>query len=131
MAKTTSKSKTAYYAAYKSSNRCVANRKRKLERTIKKQPNNEQAKNALADARRRRKTPTNTMWKASQKRVAQLIKQFTGECPMAVFSSNEKVAQEALSLAGKNPKFEQRYKGIPDGKVDFSLSARAWKKGNN
>ncbi len=131
MANSTSKSKTAYYASYKSSNRCVTNRKKKLERALKEQPNNAQIPLAIADARYRRRTPTNTMWKASQKRVAQLIKEFAGSCPHAVFSSNEKVAQEALATAGKSAKYDSKYANIPDGKVDFSLSARAWKKGTN
>ncbi len=131
MAKTTSKSKTAYYAAYKSSNRCVANRKKKLERTQKEQPNNQQIPIAISDARYRRRTPTNTMWKASQKRIAQLIREIAGSCPHAVFNSNDKVSQEALAMAGKGEKYESRYAHLPEGKVDFSLSARAWKKGSN
>ncbi len=129
MAKTTSKSKTAYYASYKSSTRWAANRKKRLARALKEQPNNaEQIQLAMADVKYRRRTPTNTMWKASQKRIAQLFKEVAGQCPHAVFSSNDKVSAEALATMGRNKQYPKK---AQPANINFSLGARAHDRNGN
>lgn len=62
MAKSASKGKQAAYAAYKSQNRFVTNKKRKLLKTQKAQPNNEQVAEALKNIRWTRKTPGTAIW---------------------------------------------------------------------
>lgn len=119
MAKSQSKSKQAYSSAYKSSSRWKANRKRKLERALKAQPNNEQIKRALLDISYRRRTPNNREWSHSNIRIAQLFKLFRGHASKELFSANPKTQAAALAEASR------RQVVVPDGKVSFSLGARA------
>ena len=67
-----SKSAEAYSARYKTSG-FAANRKKKLSRLLKQQPNNEQIKLALTDIHYRRKTPNTKTWSASAKRATDLV----------------------------------------------------------
>ena len=122
-----SKSKQAYSALYKSSARWATNRKIKLTRLLKQQPNNEQIKDALANIKYRRHTPnTKTVWSHGNIRLAKLFKEFTGRASADLFSSNPKVQAAALSY---RPDWE-KWK-IIEGKVSFSLGARAHdSKGN-
>jgi hypothetical protein len=122
-----SKSKQAYSALYKSSTRWATNRKIKLTRILKQQPNNEQIKDALANIKYRRHTPTTkTVWSHSNIRIAKLFKEFTGRASADLFSSNPKVQASALSYRPDTDKWK-----IIEGKVNFSLGARAHdSKGN-
>lgn len=128
MAKTSSKSKTAYLSQYKSTSRWASNRKRKLERQLKLQPGNaEQIKAAIGNISYRRKTPTNRVWSHSAIRTAQLFKYFSGRGSLDLFSSNPKT--QAAALQWFNP--ERKFVGVPDGKVSFSLAARVHDKQGN
>lgn len=125
MAKTSSKSKTAYYSQYKTASRWAANRKRKLERQLKLQPGNtEQITKAIGNISYRRGTPKNPVWSHSNRRIAVLFKYFSGRAPVELFSSNPKV--QAQALQSFNPARE--FYNLPQGKVDFSLAARAHNK---
>lgn len=88
-------------ASYKSSRRWETNRKRKLERTLKEQPNNEQIKAAMESMVYRRKTPTNQEWSSTWIRTAKLFKEFTGKFDRNIMNSNPKVASEAMQLSRK------------------------------
>lgn len=95
--KSKSKGAEGYAAAYKSSKRWESNRIRRLERTLKAQPNNEQVKAALKGGLvYRRKTPVTRMWSASWIRVAKLFKEFSGRFDPAIMSSNSDSAKAAL-----------------------------------
>ena len=122
-----SKSKQAYSALYKSSTRWATNRKIKLTRLLKQQPNNEQIKDALANIKYRRHTPsTKTVWSHGNIRLAKLFKEFTGRASVELFSSNPKVQSAALAY---RPNWENVK--VIEGKVSFSLGARAHdSKGN-
>ena len=75
MAKTTSKSRQAYYSLYKASNRWKTNRERKLLRALKRNPNNKQIEQALNNISYRRKTPGITgKWSSTRIMEAQLMK---------------------------------------------------------
>lgn len=125
MAKTVSKSKQAYYAQYKSSSRWASNRKRRLERELRRQPNNaEQIKAAIGNISYRRKTPKTQVWSHSSIRLAELFKLFEGRAPVELFSSNPKIQAQALQSVNAN----RQYVGLPQGKVNFSLAARAHDK---
>lgn len=125
MAKTTSKSKSTYYTQYKSSSRWAANRKRKLEQQLKLQPGNEeQIKKAIGNISYRRKTPKGRVWAHSQRRIAILFKEFRGSASIDLFSSNPKVQAQAL----QHFDHERKFFNLPEGKVDFSLAARAHDK---
>lgn len=126
MAKTVSKSKQAYYTQYKNSSRWAANRKRKLERQLKLQPGNEkQIQAAIGNISYRRATPKNPQWSHSAIRIAKLFKEFTGRASVDLFSSNPKT--QAAALQYYNP--DRVWHNLPQGKVDFSLGARALNKG--
>jgi hypothetical protein len=122
-----SKSKQAYSALYKSSTRWATNRKIKLTRLLKQQPNNEQIKDALANIKYRRHTPNGkTVWSHGNIRLAKLFKEFTGRASVDLFSSNPKVQSAALAY---RPDWENVK--VIEGKVSFSLGARAHdSKGN-
>jgi len=122
-----SKSKQAYSALYKSSTRWATNRKIKLTRLLKQQPNNEQIKDALGNIKYRRHTPNSkTVWSHSNIRLAKLFKEFTGRASADLFSSNPKVQSAALAYRPDADKLK-----VIEGKVSFSLGARAHdSKGN-
>jgi hypothetical protein len=122
-----SKSKQAYSALYKSSTRWATNRKIKLTRLLKQQPNNEQIKDALANIKYRRHTPNSkTVWSHGNIRLAKLFKEFTGRASVDLFSSNPKVQAAALAYRPDESKLK-----VIEGKVSFSLGARAHdSKGN-
>lgn len=98
-----------------------ANRKRRLERTLKAQPNNKQVQLALLDTGSKRKAPITPQWSHSNIRLAKLFKEFSGSAPKELFSSNPKIQQAALSALSARvlPK-------VPQTKVDFSIGARAF-----
>ena len=126
--KKTSKGQEGYYATYKSTGKYAKNRKAKLERALKAQPNNEQIKIALKNIVYRRKTPNTQVWSASEIRVAKLFKEFTGSVDRAIFNPNDKVSGPALRAVGKKqlgPKLE--FKAIPGLKKEniFALGAVA------
>jgi hypothetical protein len=124
---TASKSRQNYATLYKSSTRWATNRKIKLTRALKQQPNNEQIKEALANIKYRRHTPnTKTVWSHGNIRIAKLFKEFTGHASADLFSSNPKVQSAALAYRPNTEKLK-----VIDGKVSFSLGARAHdSKGN-
>ena len=108
---------------YKSSNRFIANRKARLERTLKKQPNNEQVKLALKDnVSYKRKAPTTPYWSHTMIKEAKIIKEVTGSMSLDIFSNIEKTnANARLHLCRKD--YSQIK--LPEGKVSFTLGARA------
>lgn len=123
MAKAQSKSRQAYSSAYKASNRWQANRKRKLLKQLKLQPNNEQVKQALLDIRYRRRTPNTAEWSKSNIQIAKLFVEFRGHAGKELFSANPKTQAAALAEPSR------RQSKLPNGKVDFTLGARAHNKG--
>ena len=120
--KSRSKGAEGYFAAYKSSKRWEANRRRKLERALKRNPGNaEQINAALKSMVYRRLTPITPTWSSSKRRIAILFKLFTGTVNPDMFSNNEKLAGPALMTHSKVklPK--------PTGRTDgmFQLGTRA------
>lgn len=96
MAKAKSKTAVAASSVYKTSRRWETNRKARLERTIRKQPNNEQAKLALKGMVYRRKTPKAPEWSASWIAAAKLFKLFGGKFNRAIMSTSVDVSRAAL-----------------------------------
>lgn len=119
--KSRSKGAEQQASSYKANKRWETNRKARLERTIKAQPNNEQAKLALKGMVYRRKTPVTRVWSASWVRVAKIFKEFTGRFDPAIMSSNPEVAKAALARPG--PK-TANYVPLPVRDM-FSLGTRA------
>ncbi len=101
MAKARSKTAEAYFSNYKSSKTWEKNRKRKLERTLKEQPNNKKVQEALSGMVYRRKTPNNREWSASWIRVAKIFKMFEGRFDRNIMSANPEVARTALQRQSK------------------------------
>ena len=98
MAKTRGPSAKAYYAAYKSQGTFAKNRRKKLERTLKAQPNNLQVAQALKNiASYRRKTPNVSTWSTTRRDTAKLFKEFTGMMNINVFNTNQDVKVLAIS----------------------------------
>lgn len=96
MAKSKSKTAVAASSVYKSTRRWETNRKLRLERTIRNQPNNEQAKAALKGMVYRRKTPKTQEWSASWIATAKLFKLFGGRFDRAIMSANVDAVRTAL-----------------------------------
>ena len=117
------KSKTAAPAAAVPQGvaRTQANRKRRLQRTLKQQPNNLQVQNALLEVGRQRKAPITKQWSHTAIRLAKLFKEFTGRAPKELVSSNPKVQQAAMSTPST-----KLFLNLPQGRVDFSIGARAF-----
>lgn len=101
--------------------RTQANRKRRLIKLFKQQPNNKQIENALLEVGSKRKAPVTSQWSHSDIRLAKLFKEFTGRAPKELFSTNPKVQQAALQTPST-----KTFDNLPKGKVDFSIGARAF-----
>jgi hypothetical protein len=101
--------------------RTQANRKRRLQKLLKQQPNNKQIENALLEVGTNRKSPITSQWSHSNIRLAKLFKEFSGRAPKELFSSNPKVQQSALQTPSTKV-----FTNLPQGKVDFSIGARAF-----
>lgn len=87
---------------YKTSGRIASNRKRRLERALKRNPENEQIRIALKGGLgQRRQTPKVEVWSHSEIRMAQLFKEVQGNFNMDILSRNEKLSAPALMSAGK------------------------------
>jgi hypothetical protein len=112
--------------ATKSAGTMEANRKRKLLKLLKQQPNNEQIKDALVNIKYRRKTPKGQEWSKTDIQTAKLFKEFTGRADWDLFSSNPKVQAAAIAMHSKKD-----FRNLPEGKVSFSLGARAHNKYGN
>lgn len=121
MATKTTKTATATTGASTGVTRTQANRKRRLLRTLKAQPNNIQVQNALLDTGTKRKAPVTSQWSHSAIRLAKLFKEFCGRAPKELFSNNPKVQQAAQSVP-----YTRVFTNLPQGKVDFSIGARAF-----
>lgn len=120
--KTRSKSAELYYTKYKTSNKQAANRKRKLERLLKEQPNNEQIATALSSVGYRRYTPKTEHWKHSMIAIANRVKRFTGKFDKNIFSADP-VLQSAAAKT-RNENIFSQYK-MPENKGSmFSIRAR-------
>ena len=101
MAKSRSKTAEANAQQYKTSRRWETNRLRKLERALKRDPNNaQQIELAMKNIVYRRKTPKTKVWSHSARRQAELFKRFVGKVYVDMFSSNEKLSAPALLKAG-------------------------------
>lgn len=109
MAAKTSKGKEAYYARYKSSGVYTKNRKRRLERALKRNPENEQIALALKDISYRRKKPSTQMWSHSARAQAQLLREM----------------QAAGNRAENSKKRAAHPHEAVDAKRPFSIQARA------
>ena len=128
MAQKTSKGQEGYYARYKSGNVQAKNRKKRLERALKRQPENAQIKQALLDIHYRRRTPGSDGWSASGIRMAKIFKEFCGAFDKAILSSNAKQSAEAMQ---KLQSTKAGFKLSPEilasaaAKAPFSIAARA------
>lgn len=120
MAKTSSKSKQAYYAQYKITRRWESNRKRRLLKALKEQPNNEQIKVALQMIGYRRKTPITRVWSAQWVQTAMLFKRAEGRFDPQIMSNNVEAAKAALN---KTPVQLHKQKHVSD-KDFFSIATR-------
>lgn len=106
--------------------RIEANRKRRLTRTLKQQPNNEQVQLALSEPRgHKRKTPKNPYWSHTMIREAKLFKEFTGKMDINIFSSTEATRTNARL---HTTRIDWSQVKLPEGRVDFSIGARAFGK---
>ena len=126
--KRTSASDKAHAMIYKTQQIWSKNRKLKLERALKRNPENTQISEALKNIQYRRKTPSTQEWSASSKAMAQLVKLFTGFCDKNIFHANKDLREAAYqAIKAKQPKIEhslsQNTKGM------FSIKARAHFKG--
>jgi hypothetical protein len=74
--KSRSKHQEGLYKSYQASKRQETNRKRKLTKLAKEQPNNEQIAAALKNIKYRRGTPKARHWSKTSKHFAQLLKSF-------------------------------------------------------
>lgn len=125
---------TAYYSAYKAEGRMQKNRKKKLERQAKRQPNNDNIRKALLDIRYRRAAPKVPLWSASMIATAKLFKEFGGNVDINIFSADEKKRAEALRTPSKYAQLPvSKKKNTFNNTSMFSIEARliAGRKGLN
>lgn len=119
--KTSSKSDQNYWSRYKSNKVWETNRKRKLNRHLKKHPGDQVAEKALTNIKYRRKTPKDPQWTPGNIHIAKLFKDFAGFVNRDMFNSNHKIQLEALNGYNK-PKAGTKPNQL--SRVDFSIGAR-------
>ena len=117
------KSAENHFASYKVSKRWESNRRKKLEKQLKLQPNNEQVKKAMSNIYYRRKTPVVREWSATTIRMAKIIKLFTGRFDRDILSSNKDTASLAIQKSASRPE-QQKGKNQVADKNFFSIGAR-------
>jgi hypothetical protein len=124
MANKISKSAENYYNRYKTGNIFATNRKKKLTRLLKLQPNNKQVEKALSDLRSIRQTPRNPEWSSSKRQTAILMKLFTGKFDKNIYSTDNDL--QAAALKARNPNKFTKIK-FPETKYKspFCLGNRA------
>ena len=105
----------------KNQDNAEVNRIKRLERTLKKQPNNLQVQAALKTTRMHRKTPMNPVWSSTSRRMAQLFKKVTGRFDPSILSSNEITSRTALAKPGPAT---LAFKPLPNPSQPFSIEAR-------
>lgn len=114
-----------YFAKYKSNKVYEANKKRKLERALKRNPNNEQIKQALKDIGFKRKKPKTPTWSPTQVRLVELIVSFTGKFDKNVFSSDVEAQIAAAHVRNEHLFSKSKPTSAKASKSMFSLAARA------
>jgi hypothetical protein len=110
----------------KNQDNAESNRMKRLQRTLKAQPNNLQVQAALKTTRMHRKTPTNAVWSHSWRRVAQLIRSVSGRFDPACMSSNPESARNAMARQGPATAVYKELKFVSTvmAPAPFSLGAR-------
>lgn len=115
----------AYGSAYKAEGRMQKNRKKKLERQAKLQPNNDNIRKALLDIRYRRAAPKVPFWSSSMIATAKLFKEFGGNVDINIFSADEKKRAEALRTPSKYAQLPvSKKKNSPGNTSMFSIGTR-------
>ncbi len=90
MAKSRSKHQSELYNAYKSTNKYIKNRTRKLQRALKRNPENTQIEEALKNISYRRKTPKASMWGHSKIADTMLFAKFKKNSNKVITPCSEK-----------------------------------------
>lgn len=119
--KRTGKGHALRYTAYKQNKTYEMNRKRRLARALKRNPENTQIESVMSGIVWRRSTPANREWSSTKRRIAELFKEFNGKVDKDIFHSNEKVSAAALAKYGPNA---VRVKTEPDRRSMFSIGVR-------
>lgn len=122
MSNKTSAGQSNRYSVYKTGNRWKTNRQKKIQRHLKKFPDDGCALKALDNIVYRRKVPKTREWSKSAIALATIFKRFKGAFDKDVFSKNEKLASAALMLAGPYSKATVE---TASEKTTFNLGARA------
>jgi len=120
--KTSSKSDQNYWSRYKSNKIWETNRKRKLNKHLKKHTNDQVAQKALGNIKYRRATPKDPQWTPGNIKIAKLFKQFAGFVNKDMFNSNHKIQLDALNTYNR-PRANTKVNQV--SRVDFSIGARA------
>lgn len=127
MAIKTSKSAEAYFARYKQSGLYASNRKRRLERALKRQPNNTQIPLAIKSlVSYRRKNPKEPFWSHQMIETAKLYKKFLGVFDKGIFSQKPEDQEAARHVRNTNLFPVVKDKSQNKKRIsEFSLAARA------
>lgn len=115
-------SKTAQANSYKTLKRWETNRLKKLERHMKRFPEDKTAERATLNVVYRRKTPKTQQWSHTQIAIARLFKLFKGRVDRDIFHSNEKISAPALLVPG--PYSGLKTQPDPNQKTMFQLGMR-------
>jgi hypothetical protein len=117
------KSDVAGYARYKTANKESSNRIARLTKLAKDNPNNEQIALAIKNVAHRRHTPKTRVWAHSMRRVAQIVKQFTGKFDKGLFSNDPKIHMAATRTRNERAFAVFKMPENPTGSM-FSLKER-------
>lgn len=112
---------SARYTAYKNSRTWEKNRRKKLMRALKRNPENGTIEAALGSIVYRRKTPSTQVWSATERRTAYLFKKFTGQFSRDIFHTNDKISAAALMKStATNPSTDEQIRQNNSAKGMFS-----------
>jgi preprotein translocase subunit Sss1 len=123
MAKKTSNSKKNAYSRYKAMQTGTANKKARLEKELKKNPDNEQVKQALKTVGGwGRKKPTKSEWSKTTRSTAKLMKEVYGKCDNRIFSPNKETRDAGFAALSVTV---QKEANKPKLKEFYSIASRA------
>jgi hypothetical protein len=125
--KRTGKSYVSGYARYNTSKKETTNRVARLTKLAKENPNNLQIATAIKNVVHRRGKPVVRYWSHSMRRMAQLVKQYTGKFDRGLFSADPVIHTAATRTRNENAFAQYKEPTKPVGSM-FSLKERAvWK----
>lgn len=115
--------KEAYFARYKTAKVFETNKRRKLERALKRNPENKQIAEALKNIAFTKKSPKTSAWNPTTIAFVKILKEFKGKFNPDIFNKDPEIATNALKT--KNEALFTKVNSKMSKQSFFSVGQRA------